>query len=234
MGSVKGLLLSNGRQSKCYCCSWTISSHAFYIIHPFVKYCFSHALSADYCHGCSWMGTRSSCLRLEMSERTSSGRFPANSLVSRRKSTRATKETCVALRWPSLTWSAVEGIWRPVWPLCLLNSMHGWWWFGFFRGLTTRFCPIMFLCSSDGKILVYNRGNYKSVEFSGHKQEVNCLDTKNGLIISGSRDQTTRVGSFYSNGMLCSIHLVAESMFCLYGNKIWNVLNYRITECYLW
>lgn len=58
-----------------------------------------------------------------------------------------------------------------------------------------RFSARMFLSSSDGKILAYNRGNYKSVEFSGHKQEVNCIDSKNGLIISGSRDQTTRVGT---------------------------------------
>lgn len=32
-----------------------------------------------------------------------------------------------------------------------------------------------------------------STELSGHNQEVNCLDSKDGLIISGSRDQTTRV-----------------------------------------
>lgn len=57
------------------------------------------------------------------------------------------------------------------------------------------FRPIIFLSFSDGKILVYNKGNYKSVEFSGHKQEVNCIDAKKGLIVSGSRDQTTRVGS---------------------------------------
>lgn len=31
------------------------------------------------------------------------------------------------------------------------------------------------------------------LELSGHNQEVNCLDSKNGLIISGSRDRTTRV-----------------------------------------
>ncbi len=32
-----------------------------------------------------------------------------------------------------------------------------------------------------------------STELSGHNQEVNCLDAKDGLIVSGSRDRTTRV-----------------------------------------
>uniref|UniRef100_A0A3B4UXK4 F-box and WD repeat domain containing 4 n=1 Tax=Seriola dumerili TaxID=41447 RepID=A0A3B4UXK4_SERDU len=46
---------------------------------------------------------------------------------------------------------------------------------------------------SDGKILVHSRTSDVSVELSGHNQEVNCLDSKDGLIISGSRDRTTRV-----------------------------------------
>lgn len=33
------------------------------------------------------------------------------------------------------------------------------------------------------------------MELSGHNQEVNCLDSKDGLIISGSRDQTARVST---------------------------------------
>nr|XP_019959088.1 PREDICTED: F-box/WD repeat-containing protein 4 isoform X2 [Paralichthys olivaceus] len=37
------------------------------------------------------------------------------------------------------------------------------------------------------------------VELSGHNQEVNCLDSKEGLIISGSRDQTTRIWTLTSN-----------------------------------
>lgn len=33
-----------------------------------------------------------------------------------------------------------------------------------------------------------------TMTLSGHSQEVTCLDFKDGLVISGSRDQTTRVG----------------------------------------
>uniref|UniRef100_A0A3Q4AZC2 F-box domain-containing protein n=1 Tax=Mola mola TaxID=94237 RepID=A0A3Q4AZC2_MOLML len=53
---------------------------------------------------------------------------------------------------------------------------------------------------SDGKILVHSRGRGRgmSMELSGHNQEVNCLDSKNGLIISGSRDQTTRIWTLSS------------------------------------
>lgn len=46
---------------------------------------------------------------------------------------------------------------------------------------------------SDGKILVHSRMSDMLVELSGHNQEVNCLDSKDGLIISGSRDRTARV-----------------------------------------
>ncbi|XP_045912075.1 F-box/WD repeat-containing protein 4-like [Micropterus dolomieu] len=46
---------------------------------------------------------------------------------------------------------------------------------------------------SDGKILVHSRRSDMSIELSGHNQEVNCLDSKDGLIVSGSRDQTARV-----------------------------------------
>lgn len=49
------------------------------------------------------------------------------------------------------------------------------------------------MSTSDGKILVHSRTSDESVALSGHNQEVNCLDSKDGLIISGSRDRTTRV-----------------------------------------
>ncbi|CAB1426268.1 unnamed protein product [Pleuronectes platessa] len=52
---------------------------------------------------------------------------------------------------------------------------------------------------SDGKILAHSRTTDWLVELSGHKQEVNCLDSKDGLIISGSRDQTTRIWTLTSN-----------------------------------
>ncbi|KAG7229902.1 hypothetical protein INR49_009620 [Caranx melampygus] len=53
---------------------------------------------------------------------------------------------------------------------------------------------------SDGKILVHSRTSDMSVVLSGHNQEVNCLDSKDGLIISGSRDRTTRIWTLTSSG----------------------------------
>ncbi|XP_056147922.1 F-box/WD repeat-containing protein 4 isoform X1 [Lampris incognitus] len=52
---------------------------------------------------------------------------------------------------------------------------------------------------SDGKILVHNRRNSASVELSGHNQEVNCLDCRDGVIVSGSRDQTARIWTMASD-----------------------------------
>uniref|UniRef100_A0A8P4GME3 F-box and WD repeat domain containing 4 n=1 Tax=Dicentrarchus labrax TaxID=13489 RepID=A0A8P4GME3_DICLA len=52
---------------------------------------------------------------------------------------------------------------------------------------------------SDGKILVHSRRRNMSMELSGHNQEVNCLDSKDGLIISGSRDRTTRIWTLTSS-----------------------------------
>ncbi|XP_035806907.1 F-box/WD repeat-containing protein 4 isoform X8 [Amphiprion ocellaris] len=52
---------------------------------------------------------------------------------------------------------------------------------------------------SDGKILVHNRRNHVSLELSGHNQEVNCIDSKDGLIISGSRDRTVRIWTLTSS-----------------------------------
>ncbi|KAE8280255.1 F-box/WD repeat-containing protein 4 Dactylin F-box and WD-40 domain-containing protein 4 [Larimichthys crocea] len=51
---------------------------------------------------------------------------------------------------------------------------------------------------SDGKILVHSRKTDMLMELSGHNQEVNCLDSKDGLIISGSKDQTARIWTLTS------------------------------------
>lgn len=55
-----------------------------------------------------------------------------------------------------------------------------------------------FVFVSDGKILVHNRGSDMTFELLGHDQEVNCLDSKDGLIISGSRDRTARVRTAFN------------------------------------
>ncbi|XP_034040318.1 F-box/WD repeat-containing protein 4 [Thalassophryne amazonica] len=51
---------------------------------------------------------------------------------------------------------------------------------------------------SDGKIRIHSRRSNTSVELSGHNQEVNCLDLRSGLIVTGSRDRTARVWTLTS------------------------------------
>ncbi|XP_051937088.1 F-box/WD repeat-containing protein 4 [Hippocampus zosterae] len=52
---------------------------------------------------------------------------------------------------------------------------------------------------SDGKILVHNRRSDSTVKLFGHNQEVNCIDSRNELIVSGSRDQTTKIWTLASS-----------------------------------
>lgn len=59
---------------------------------------------------------------------------------------------------------------------------------------------------SDGKILVHSRRSDMSIELSGHNQEVNCLDSKDGLIVSGSRDQTARVRTLLQSSFINVMH----------------------------
>ncbi|KAI4812407.1 hypothetical protein KUCAC02_023799 [Chaenocephalus aceratus] len=55
------------------------------------------------------------------------------------------------------------------------------------------------LCYSEGRILVHSRARDTCLELSGHNQEVNCLDAKGGLIVSGSRDRTARMWTLTSS-----------------------------------
>ncbi|XP_061546799.1 F-box/WD repeat-containing protein 4 isoform X2 [Phycodurus eques] len=52
---------------------------------------------------------------------------------------------------------------------------------------------------SDGKIMVHGRRSESPMKLFGHNQEVNCIDSKNELIISGSRDQTTQIWTLTSS-----------------------------------
>uniref|UniRef100_A0A3B3VP21 F-box and WD repeat domain containing 4 n=1 Tax=Poecilia latipinna TaxID=48699 RepID=A0A3B3VP21_9TELE len=67
---------------------------------------------------------------------------------------------------------------------------------------------------SDGRILVHSRRRNLSLGLMGHSQEVNCLDSKNGLIISGSRDRTARMWTLTSSSPLGTI-----PMF----DRVWSV-----------
>uniref|UniRef100_A0A668AIZ3 F-box and WD repeat domain containing 4 n=1 Tax=Myripristis murdjan TaxID=586833 RepID=A0A668AIZ3_9TELE len=52
---------------------------------------------------------------------------------------------------------------------------------------------------SDGKVMVHSRRSNVSKELSGHNQEVNCLDARDRLIVSGSRDRTARIWTLDSS-----------------------------------
>lgn len=45
----------------------------------------------------------------------------------------------------------------------------------------------------DGKIGVHKIHSTFAVKFSAHEQEVNCVDCKGSIIVSGSRDRTAKV-----------------------------------------
>ncbi|MED6272608.1 hypothetical protein CHARACLAT_032062 [Characodon lateralis] len=62
--------------------------------------------------------------------------------------------------------------------------------------------------------MVHSRRSDLSLGLMGHSQEVNCLDSKNGLIISGSRDQTARIWTLTSSSPLATI-----PMF----DRVWSV-----------
>uniref|UniRef100_A0A8C7KZI3 F-box and WD repeat domain containing 4 n=1 Tax=Oncorhynchus kisutch TaxID=8019 RepID=A0A8C7KZI3_ONCKI len=67
----------------------------------------------------------------------------------------------------------------------------------------------------DGKILVHHRRNGFSVEYSGHKQEVNCPGCIGGLMVCGSRDRTARIWTLSSNCPRGTIPM---------NDKVWSVL----------
>ncbi|XP_048864789.1 F-box/WD repeat-containing protein 4 isoform X2 [Brienomyrus brachyistius] len=69
----------------------------------------------------------------------------------------------------------------------------------------------------DGKIIAHHRWGRQWVEFSGHGQEVNCVDSQGGVIVSGSRDRTARVWTLSSEqlgGCLYTIPML---------DRVWSV-----------
>ncbi|KAB1271461.1 F-box/WD repeat-containing protein 4, partial [Camelus dromedarius] len=53
----------------------------------------------------------------------------------------------------------------------------------------------------DGKIGIHKVHSTFTVKYSAHEQEVNCVDCKGGIIVSGSRDRTAKVRA--SNATWC-------------------------------
>uniref|UniRef100_A0A674BQQ1 F-box and WD repeat domain containing 4 n=1 Tax=Salmo trutta TaxID=8032 RepID=A0A674BQQ1_SALTR len=72
---------------------------------------------------------------------------------------------------------------------------------GVYTSLHTHVCyeELLSVSFSDGKILAHHRRNGFSVEYSGHKQKVNCLGCIGGLMVCGSRDRTARIWTLSSN-----------------------------------
>ncbi|XP_055018599.1 F-box/WD repeat-containing protein 4 isoform X2 [Boleophthalmus pectinirostris] len=52
---------------------------------------------------------------------------------------------------------------------------------------------------SDGTIVVHSRRSGAQTKLPGHSQEINCLDSRDELIISGSRDTTVKVWTLTSS-----------------------------------
>lgn len=50
-----------------------------------------------------------------------------------------------------------------------------------------------FFSPRDGKIGVHKIHSTFTVKYAAHEQEVNCVDCKGGIIVSGSRDRTAKV-----------------------------------------
>lgn len=59
--------------------------------------------------------------------------------------------------------------------------------------ITTNLYCLSFFFLRDGKIILHDKGSEYSVGYYGHNQEVNCIDCKGGVIVSGSRDKTAKV-----------------------------------------
>ncbi|XP_029554099.1 F-box/WD repeat-containing protein 4-like isoform X2 [Salmo trutta] len=77
---------------------------------------------------------------------------------------------------------------------------------------------------SDGKILAHHRRNGFSVEYSGHKQKVNCLGCIGGLMVCGSRDRTARIWTLSSNCPRGTVPM---------NDKVWSVAISPTQRCEL-
>ncbi|XP_072533075.1 F-box/WD repeat-containing protein 4 [Salminus brasiliensis] len=69
----------------------------------------------------------------------------------------------------------------------------------------------------EGKIIVCDRKSDYSVGYYGHDQEVNCIDCKGDLIISGSRDRTAKLWPLTPNQLGKCLHTVPTY------DRVWSV-----------
>ncbi|XP_066212051.1 F-box/WD repeat-containing protein 4 isoform X2 [Saccopteryx leptura] len=69
----------------------------------------------------------------------------------------------------------------------------------------------------DGKIGVHKIHSTFTVKYSAHEQEVNCVDCKGGIIVSGSRDRTAKVWSLASGRLGQCLHTIQTE------DRVWSI-----------
>ncbi|XP_053548458.1 F-box/WD repeat-containing protein 4 isoform X1 [Bombina bombina] len=69
----------------------------------------------------------------------------------------------------------------------------------------------------DGKIVLHKVHSSVSIQFTAHDQDVNCVDCRGGIIVSGSRDRTARVWSLSSSRVGQCLHTIQTD------DRVWSV-----------
>ncbi|XP_006831328.1 PREDICTED: F-box/WD repeat-containing protein 4 [Chrysochloris asiatica] len=69
----------------------------------------------------------------------------------------------------------------------------------------------------DGKIGVHKIHSTFTVKYSAHEQEVNCVDCKGGIIVSGSRDRTAKVWPLASGRLGQCLHTIQTE------DRVWSI-----------
>ncbi|XP_063289640.1 F-box/WD repeat-containing protein 4 [Pelobates fuscus] len=69
----------------------------------------------------------------------------------------------------------------------------------------------------DGKIALHKIHSPTSILFTAHEQDVNCVDGRGGILVSGSRDRTTRVWSLASNRLGQCLHTIQTE------DRVWSI-----------
>ncbi|XP_021088628.2 F-box/WD repeat-containing protein 4 isoform X2 [Mesocricetus auratus] len=69
----------------------------------------------------------------------------------------------------------------------------------------------------DGKIGVHKLHSTFTIKYSAHEQEVNCVDCKGGIIVSGSRDRTAKVWPLASGRLGQCLHTIQTE------DRVWSI-----------
>ncbi|XP_014380241.2 F-box/WD repeat-containing protein 4 [Alligator sinensis] len=69
----------------------------------------------------------------------------------------------------------------------------------------------------DGNIILHEMHGSYSVKFSAHEQEVNCVDFRGGIIVSGSRDRSAKVWSLSPSRAGQCLHTIQTE------DRVWSI-----------